>query len=182
MFQDPYRSLNPRRTVGEAIIEGPLNFGVPRDVALERARQLMELVRMDASALARYPHQFSGGQRQRICIARALAMEPELLVADEAVSALDVSVQAQVIDLLADLRDRLGLSYVFITHDLPVVRNFADRIVVMQNGRVVEDNDTATLFAAPQAAYTRSLLSSTPHPKWEALDSTSTPFERQGSR
>ena len=119
--------------------------------------------------LVGHSHQFSGGQRQRIVIARALACDPELIVCDEAVSALDVSVQMQVLDLLAELRDRLGLAYVFITHDLPVVRNFADRIIVMRGGGVVEEADTETLFDAPRHDYTKTLLSSSPRPKWEAV-------------
>ena len=162
VFQDPYRSLNPRRSVGDAIMEGPLNYGVPRDTALTRARRLMELVRMDPAALARYPHQFSGGQRQRICIARALALEPELLVADEAVSALDVSVQAQVLALLEDIRGRLDLAMLFITHDLRVAAQVCDRVAVMQAGRIVEQGDAEQVFLRPQHEYTRALFAAAP--------------------
>jgi peptide/nickel transport system ATP-binding protein len=166
IFQDPYRSLNPRRMVGDSIIEGPLNYGVSRAQALEKARELMRLVGLDAEALSRYPHQFSGGQRQRICIARALAMEPEILVADEAVSALDVSVQAQVLELLESIRDRFKLAILFITHDLRVAARLCDRIAVMQRGRIVELADTATLFANPQHEYTRQLFAALPGRDW----------------
>jgi len=162
VFQDPYRSLNPRRTVGASIVEGPMNFGVPRAEATARARSLMDLVRLDAAALDRYPHEFSGGQRQRICIARALAMEPKLLVADEAVSALDVSVQAQVLDLLDEIRERLQLTMLFITHDLRVAAQVCDRIAVMQSGRIVEQGPVGEVFAQPRHEYTRSLLAAAP--------------------
>jgi peptide/nickel transport system ATP-binding protein len=162
IFQDPYRSLNPRRTVGQSIIEGPMNYGRARRAALARARELVETVGIPAAALDRYPHQFSGGQRQRLCIARALAMEPELLIADEAVSALDVSIQAQVLDLLEAIRDRFQLAMLFITHDLRVAARLCDRIAVMQQGRVVEHGAAADLFAAPQNAYTRALFAAIP--------------------
>ncbi len=162
VFQDPYRSLNPRRTVGDSIIEGPTNFGLSKKDALARARDLMGLVGLSPDALDRYPHQFSGGQRQRICIARALAMEPQVLIADEAVSALDVSVQAQVLRLLDDVRKRFDLAILFITHDLRVAAQICDRIMVMQNGSVVEEGATRDVFAAPKHPYTKALFEAAP--------------------
>ena len=162
VFQDPYRSLNPRRTVGAAIVEGPMNFGTSRAEATQRARQLMQLVRLPTHALQRYPHEFSGGQRQRICIARALAVEPQVLIADEAVSALDVSVQAQILDLLDEIQQRLHLTIVFITHDLRVAAQICNRIVVMQHGRVVEQGPVAQVFEQPREAYTRALIDAAP--------------------
>jgi peptide/nickel transport system ATP-binding protein len=162
VFQDPYRSLNPRRNIGEAMIEGPMNFGLNRTEAMRRAGELLEFVRIERTALARYPAQFSGGQRQRICIARALAMEPELLIADEAVSALDVSVQAQVLRLLDDIRKRLGLTMLFITHDLRVAAQVCDTVAVMNQGKVVEYGDVARIFAQPQNDYTRALIDAAP--------------------
>jgi peptide/nickel transport system ATP-binding protein len=162
VFQDPYRSLNPRRTVGESIVEGPVNFGAARPAALARAKELMRLVGLAPDALARFPHQFSGGQRQRICIARALAMEPEILIADEAVSALDVSVQAQVLDLIDDVRRRFDLAVLFITHDLRVAAQICHRIAVMHRGEVVEEGPTARVFGAPSHPYTRALFDAAP--------------------
>ncbi|MDB5413525.1 MAG: transporter ATP-binding protein [Rubritepida sp.] len=166
IFQDPYASLNPRRMVGEAIAEGPITHGTPRTEALERARELLALVQLDPGAMTRYPHEFSGGQRQRIGIARALAMRPELLIADEPVSALDVSVQAQVLALLADLRLRFGLTMLFITHDLRVAARICDRVAVMQRGAIVELGPTARVFGAPEHPYTRELLESIPGRAW----------------
>ncbi|MBR0949197.1 ABC transporter ATP-binding protein [Bradyrhizobium canariense] len=162
IFQDPFASLNPRRKVGHIIADGPIAAGTDPKVALDRARDLLKMVGLDAGALERYPHEFSGGQRQRIGIARALALEPEIIVADEAVSALDVSVQAQVLRLLEDLKARLGLSMLFITHDLRVAAQICDRIAVMQRGAIVELKPTAQLFAAPEHAYTRELLAAVP--------------------
>jgi peptide/nickel transport system ATP-binding protein len=166
VFQDPYRSLNPRRTVGDAIIEGPMNYGATRGDALSTARELMGLVRLDAGALDRYPHQFSGGQRQRICIARALAIGPDLLIADEAVSALDVSVQAQVLALLDEIRLRLDLAMLFITHDLRVAARVCDRVAVMQRGRIVEQGPVADVFGAPRHEYTKALFAAVPGKGW----------------
>jgi peptide/nickel transport system ATP-binding protein len=162
VFQDPYRSLNPRRTVGASIMEGPMNFGLSRPRALDRARELVRLVGLPEDALSRYPHQFSGGQRQRIAIARALAMEPQLLIADEAVSALDVSVQAQVLKVLDDVRRRFDLAMLFITHDLRVASQICDRIAVMLRGVVVEQGPTAEIFRNPKHEYTRALLDAVP--------------------
>ena len=162
VFQDPYRSLNPRRTVGASIVEGPMNYGTGAAEAMARARELMTLVRLDPGALDRYPHQFSGGQRQRICIARALAMEPDLLIADEAVSALDVSVQAQVLDLLDDIRQRLDLAMLFITHDLRVAAQVCDTVAVMHRGKVVEYGTAGEVFGDPRHDYTRSLFAAAP--------------------
>jgi peptide/nickel transport system ATP-binding protein len=162
VFQDPYRSLNPRRTVGQSIVEGPMNFGMSRVDALAKARELMGLVGLATDALDRYPHQFSGGQRQRICIARALAMSPTLLIADEAVSALDVSVQAQVLELLDDIRKKFHLAVLFITHDLRVAAQICDRIAVMKNGVVVEEGSTVDVFRHPQHDYTKALFDAAP--------------------
>ena len=167
VFQDPYRSLNPRVTIGESIAEGPINYGTPRQQALARALELLELVDLPSDAISRYPHQFSGGQRQRIAIARALALDPDVLVADEAVSALDVSVQAQVLELLDEIRQRLGIALLFITHDLRVAAQICDDVAVMQHGRIVEQGPAAEVLTHPQQAYTRALLDAAPGRGWD---------------
>ena len=167
VFQDPYRSLNPRRTVGDALVEGPMNYGATREAALATAQRLLELVRLDTGAVDRYPHEFSGGQRQRICIARALAIEPDLLIADEAVSALDVSVQAQVLALLDEIRARLDLAMLFITHDLRVAAQVCDRVAVMQYGRIVESGPIAAVYANPRHDYTKALFAAAPGRQWK---------------
>jgi len=162
VFQDPFGSLNPRHKVGTIVGEPLRVHGEPN--RRERVRALLDLVGLPASAVERYPHEFSGGQRQRIAIARALALEPKIVIADEPVSALDVSIQSQIINMIADLRRRLGLSMVFISHDLSVVRHVSDRIAVMYLGRIVEIAPAERLFADPQHPYTRALLSAVPKP------------------
>jgi peptide/nickel transport system ATP-binding protein len=166
VFQDPYASLNPRRRVGDLVMQGPIVHGVPRKEALRRAQNLFGLVGLRADALDRFPHEFSGGQRQRIGLARALALQPDVLVADEAVSALDVSVQAQVLRLLAELRERLQLSIVFITHDLRVAAQICDRVAVMRRGEVVEQGTVAEVFGTPRDPYTRALIAALPGQGW----------------
>ncbi|MDF3069966.1 MAG: oligopeptide/dipeptide transporter, ATPase subunit [Polyangiaceae bacterium] len=169
IFQDPYSSLNPRRTVGDAIGEPMYVHGVARGPELDRrVTELLERVGLPGSYRSRYPHEFSGGQRQRVCIARALALSPELIVCDEAVSALDISIQAQILNLLQDLQDELGLTYLFITHNLNVVRHIADRIAVMYLGKLVEVATAEQLFESAKHPYTRALLSANPLPDPDA--------------
>ncbi|MFO1294200.1 MAG: ATP-binding cassette domain-containing protein [Rubrivivax sp.] len=163
VFQDPYGSLDPRRTVLQTVAE-PLAVlhGAGRAEQRERAGEVLDAVGLRASDLAKYPHEFSGGQRQRIAIARALVTRPELIVADEPVSALDVSVQAQVLNLMQDLQDRFGVTYLFISHDLAVVDLVCDEVIVLQHGRVVERGSPQTLFRRPQHPYTQRLLAAVP--------------------
>lgn len=164
VFQDPYGSLNPRLSVGAALTEAlSVHRIVPRGDVPARVRHLLDLVHLPADAAGRYPHEFSGGQRQRVGIARALSVEPALIVADEPVSALDVSVQAQVVNLFVELQDRLGLALVFITHDLRLVQHIAHCTAVMYLGRVVEIGPTQALFAAPGHPYTQALIEAVPH-------------------
>jgi len=163
VFQDPYQSMNPRLPVGEALAEPLRVHGVAsRSEAARRAAELLERVGLEARAVSRYPHEFSGGQRQRIAIARALALRPRFVVLDEAVSSLDVSVQAQILGLLRDLRAELGLAYLFISHDLALVRVIAERVAVMERGRIVECDTVSEVLTRPSHAATRALLASVP--------------------
>ena len=166
VFQDPFASLNPRQKVGDIIALGPTIQGVAKAQAWDDARELLRMVGLEPQAADRYPHEFSGGQRQRIGIARALAIKPQLIIADEPVSALDVSVQKQVLDLLDELRRTLSLSMLFVTHDLRVAAHVCEQIVVMRNGELVERGSTAEIFSNPQHDYTRALLDSVPGKAW----------------
>ena len=166
IFQDPYASLNPRMTVGQILSEPlALHNLVPQAGRRARVEEILTLVGLELRFARRYPHEFSGGQRQRIAIARALAVEPKLIICDEPVSALDVSIRSQILNLLRDLQQRLGLSYIFVSHDLAVVKHIADRVAVMNLGSIVETAETRALFAAPRHPYSRALLSAIPVPR-----------------
>ena len=163
VFQDPQASLNPRHTIRDILTEGMIYHGlITKAEAPAAAARLLEQVGMPATILDRYPHEFSGGQRQRICIARAIALKPELLICDEAVSALDLSIRAQVLDLLGELKKELGLSFLFITHDIGVVQHIADRIIVMNKGRIEESGTCDEVLKSPKKEYTRYLMASVP--------------------
>jgi len=162
LFQDPYASLNPRMKAGAIVGEPLRNFGVPASESAARVEQLFDRIGLHRDAMRKYAHEFSGGQQQRLGIARALALEPEMIVCDEPVSALDVSIQAQIINLLIDLQKDLGISYIFVAHDLAVVQHISDRVAVMYLGRLVETGDGDRLFAQPLHPYTRALLSAVP--------------------
>ncbi len=164
IFQDPYSSLNPRRTVGQAVEEGIITHGLCKDArqAREKALKIFTDCGLSKESFSRYPHQFSGGQRQRVCIARALAVEPKFIVCDECVSALDASVQSQILNLLGELKRKQGLTYLFISHDLSVVRYIADRVAVMYLGEIVEEGATEEIFLNPSHPYTIALLSASP--------------------
>jgi oligopeptide/dipeptide ABC transporter ATP-binding protein len=169
IFQDPYASLNPRMTVGQILAEPlALHDLVPSEKRGERVQELLRLVGLEPRSARRYAHEFSGGQRQRIAIARALAVEPKLIICDEPVSALDVSIRSQILNLLRDLQSQLGLAYIFVSHDLAVVKHIADRVAVMNLGHIVETADAEALFASPRHPYSRALLSTIPVPKPQA--------------
>ena len=162
VLQDPYTALDPRHKIGAAIAEGPLIHGVSAASAERRVAELLEMVGLPKGAADRYPHEFSGGQRQRICIARALALNPKVLIADEAVSALDVSVQAQILTLFHNLQQAIGFAMIFITHDIMVAAAICDQVLVMRQGKMVEYGPTATVFQSPQETYTKELIAAVP--------------------
>ena len=166
VFQDPYASLNPRWRVGKALTVGPMRHGTSRREAREKALEMLGFVGLDASTMDRFPHEFSGGQRQRIGIARALTMRPRVLIADEAVSALDVSVQKEVLGLLEEIRATMGTAILFVTHDLRVAATICHRLLVLRHGKVVEHGDTGSIFADPRDGYTRALLDAVPGRDW----------------
>ena len=170
IFQDPYASLNPRMTVGDIVIEPMVIHGVPRDERIDRMRRLLSIVGLNSEHANRYPHEFSGGQRQRIGIARALAVEPECIICDEPISALDVSIQAQIVNTLEDLQHDLGLTYLFIAHDLSMVKHISDRVAVMYLGNIVEVAESNELYTNPLHPYTQSLLSAIPVPDPDKSD------------
>jgi len=170
IFQDPYASLNPRMTVGDIVIEPMVIHGMPRDERIDRMRRLLSIVGLNSEHANRYPHEFSGGQRQRIGIARALAVEPECIICDEPISALDVSIQAQIVNTLEDLQHDLGLTYLFIAHDLSMVKHISDRVAVMYLGNIVEVAESNELYSNPLHPYTQSLLSAIPVPDPDKSD------------
>ncbi|EFB91101.1 ABC transporter, ATP-binding protein [Pyramidobacter piscolens W5455] len=170
IFQDPYASLNPRMTVGDIVIEPMVIHGVPRDERIDRMRRLLSIVGLNSEHANRYPHEFSGGQRQRIGIARALAVEPECIICDEPISALNVSIQAQIVNTLEDLQRDLGLTYLFIAHDLSMVKHISDRVAVMYLGNIVEVAESNELYTNPLHPYTQSLLSAIPVPDPDKSD------------
>ena len=171
IFQDPYSSLNPRMTIGNAILEPMKVHGILNSDEERRKKvyNLLDRVSLGAEHFNRYPHEFSGGQRQRIGIARALAVNPKFIICDESVSALDVSVQAQVLNLLSELKNELGLTYIFISHDLSVVKYMSDRMVVMQNGKIEELGDADQIYSTPKTEYTKKLISAIPEGRLENI-------------
>lgn len=171
IFQDPYASLNPRMTVGDIVREPMIIHGLPKDEHSDRVAHLLQLVGLNSGQAGRYPHEFSGGQRQRIGIARALAVEPEVIICDEPISALDVSIQAQIVNMLEDLQKSLGLTYIFIAHDLSMVRHISTRVAVMYLGQIVELAPSDELYSNPKHPYTISLMSSIPVPDPDKSDS-----------